>query len=152
MGLCRRYTSNRDEAKDILQDTFIKIFSKIGQISDAEKLESWMKTIAVHTALDHYRKKKIIPLDAIDDIAADQPAASIELPGDEILMQMVNQLPDGCRVVFNLFVIDGYSHAEIATALGISEGTSRSQLNYAKTVLKHKLKCHDVAHYYEKFA
>jgi RNA polymerase sigma-70 factor (ECF subfamily) len=71
---------------------------------------------------------------------------------DGFLVSLVNELPDGCRMVFNLFAIEGYSHAEIAERLRITEGTSRSQLHHAKYLLKEKLKCQDMAHYYEKFA
>jgi RNA polymerase sigma-70 factor (ECF subfamily) len=71
---------------------------------------------------------------------------------DGFLLSLVNTLPDGCRMVFNLYAIEGYSHAEIAEKLQITEGTSRSQLHHAKFLLKEKLKCQDMAHYYEKFA
>jgi len=153
MGLCRRYTKNREEAKDVLQESFIKIFKRIQQVTDAEKLESWMKSVVVNTAIDQFRKKKIVHTAQIDDTLDKEVRgyAETNVP-DEILVALVSQLPDGCRLVFNLFVVEEYSHAEIATLLDISEGTSRSQLNYAKTVLKNKLKCHDVTQYYEKFA
>ena len=153
MGLCRRYTTNREEAKDVLQEAFIKIFRKIQQVTDPEKLESWMKSVVVNTAIDQFRKKKIVQTAQIDDTLDKEVRgyAETNVP-DEILVALVSQLPDGCRLVFNLFVVEEYSHAEIATLLDISEGTSRSQLNYAKTVLKNKLKCHDVTQYYEKFA
>jgi RNA polymerase sigma-70 factor (ECF subfamily) len=153
MGLCRRYTNNREEAKDVLQESFIKIFRKIRHVSEPEKLESWMKSIVVNTAIDHFRKKNVLKFETINDAVVDEAIGNPEQPvNDEILVTMVNQLPDGCRVVFNLYVVEGYSHAEISSMLDISEGTSRSQLNYAKLVLKNKLKCHDVTQYYEKFA
>lgn len=153
MGLCRRYTTDREEAKDVLQESFIKIFRKIHQVTNADKLESWMKSIAVNTAIDHFRKKKLLPFGEVDEVTDEVWSNPQESQiTDEILVAFVNQLPDGCRMVFNLFVVEGYTHAEIASLLDITEGTSRSQLNYAKTTLKHKLKCHDVAQYYEKFA
>lgn len=153
MGLCRRYTSNREEAKDVMQESFIKIFRKITQLADPEKLESWMKSIVVNTAIDHFRKKKAMPMDQITETVAVETQDNTEVKiNDEILVALVNQLPDGCRLVFNMFVVEGYSHAEIAELLQINIGTSRSQLNYAKSLLKNKLKCHDVAQYYEKFA
>ncbi|HTF21848.1 MAG TPA: sigma-70 family RNA polymerase sigma factor [Chryseolinea sp.] len=153
MGLCRRYTANREEAKDVLQDSFIKIFRKIQHLTDPEKLESWMKSIVVNTAIDHFRKKKLMQADHLDDSVTEEVHGNSETPvNDEILVAFVNQLPDRCRLVFNLFVVEGYNHAEIAALLQITEGTSRSQLNYAKTILKNKLQCHDVAEYYEKFA
>ncbi|MGC3943167.1 MAG: RNA polymerase sigma factor [Chryseolinea sp.] len=153
MGLCRRYTNNREEAKDVLQESFIKIFRKVRQVMEPEKLESWMKSIVVNTAIDHFRKKNVLRMKPIDDLVTEEVAANTEAQvSDDILVTMVNQLPDGCRLVFNLYVVEGYSHAEISTMLDITEGTSRSQLNYAKAVLKNKLKCHDVTQYYEKFA
>jgi len=153
MGLCRRYTANREEAKDVLQEAFIKVFRKIRDVTDHEKLESWMKTIAVNTAIDHFRKRAAQRLEPIDDaICHDIVVSNTIQINDDLLVSMVNELPDGCRVVFNLFVVEGYSHAEIAELLQIGEGTSRSQLNYAKSLLKRKLKCHDVTQYYEKFA
>ena len=153
MGLCRRYTKDREEAKDVLQESFIKIFRGINQVTDAGKLESWMKSVAVNTAIDHYRRKKLILTSEIDDskIEVFQQSPDVHV-SDELLVAFVNQLPDGCRVVFNLFVVEGYGHAEISAMLQITEGTSRSQLNYARTILKNKLKCHNVAQYYEKFA
>lgn len=153
MGLCRRYCSNREEAKDVLQESFIKIFKKIGHVTDADKLESWMKSVVVNTAIDHFRSKKLIQTYEIDDHVTAEVQVDPDVKiADDVLVAFVNQLPDGCRMVFNLFVVEGYTHAEIATLLQITEGTSRSQLNYAKTILKNKLKCHDVAQYYEKFA
>jgi RNA polymerase sigma factor (sigma-70 family) len=156
MGLCRRYTRSHEEAQDVLQETFIRVFSKMGQLTAPEKLESWMKTIAVNTAINHYRKTKVenvifskIP----DDKEETKVSADIaDHVSDGHLVTLINQLPDGCRVIFNLFVVEGYSHVEIAQMLEISEGTSRSQLHHAKQLLKSKLKCHDLAHYYEKFA
>lgn len=154
MGLCRRYAKNREEAQDILQETFIRIFTKICQLESPEKLESWMKSIAVHTAINHYYRAKTRQLlfapPSDDDSAVPVPA--IENFSDDHLISLVNQLPDGCRIVFNLFVVEGYSHAEIADMLKIGESTSRSQLHHAKLLLKDKLKCHSLAHYYEKFA
>jgi RNA polymerase sigma factor (sigma-70 family) len=154
MGLCRRYSKNRDDAQDILQETFIRIFMKIGQLESPEKLESWMKSIAVHTAINHYyraknRKLLFTPTSEKD---SDIGVEAVENLSDEYLIGLVNDLPDGCRIVFNLFAIEGYSHAEIADILGVGEGTSRSQFHHAKLLLKEKLKCHSLAHYYEKFA
>ena len=153
MGLCRRYCSNRDEAKDVLQESFIKIFRKISHVTQPHKLDAWMKSVVVNTAIDHFRSRKLIQTCELDDVTT--PDVTVD-PGinidDEVLIALIEQLPDGCRVIFNLFVVEGYTHSEIATALKISEGTSRSQLNYAKTILKNKLKCHDVAQYYARFA
>jgi len=156
MGLCRRYTRDRVEAQDILQETFIKIFNYIHQLETSEKLESWMKSIAVNTAISHYHKTKKHQLffssDEIPQTAGSDHVQQAQTFSDEFLVSVVNGLPDGCRMIFNLFAIEGYSHSEIAALLQITEGTSRSQLHYAKYLLKEKLKCQDLAHYYEKFA
>lgn len=154
MGLCRRYTKNREEAQDVLQESFIRIFSRITQVEAPDKLESWMKAIAVRTAITHYHRGKaralVFPENAHANAETPQPV--IDNLTDEYLISLVNELPDGCRMVFNLFAVEGYSHKEIAELLHVTEGTSRSQLYHAKLLLKEKLKCHSLAHYYEKFA
>lgn len=152
-GLCRRYTRNREEAQDVMQETFIKIFHHIGQLATAEKLESWMKSIAINTAINHYhRTKKEENVVSLETSPEQVTEAHLHLLTDQMLIAMINGLPDGCRMVFNMFVVEGYSHTEIAALLNISEGTSRSQLHHAKLLLKEKLKCQDMAEYYEKFA
>jgi RNA polymerase sigma factor (sigma-70 family) len=156
LGLCRRYARNREEAQDMLQETFIKIFTRIEQLESPEKIESWMKSIAVRTAINHYHKTKSHDLvfSNTEMVAEDTNSYNpvIESLSDELLVNIVNELPDGCRVVFNLFAIEGYSHAEIAELLKVSEGTSRSQFYHAKFLVREKLKCQSLAHYYEKFA
>lgn len=154
MGLCRRYTRNREEAQDILQETFIRIFTKINQLESPDKFESWMKAIAVRTAITYYHKNKAHNL-VFSEMSAD--TSEIQDPGienltDQYLVNLVNELPDGCRLVFNMVAVEGYSHAEVAEMLQVTEGTSRSQLYHAKFLLKEKLKCQSLAHYYEKFA
>jgi RNA polymerase sigma-70 factor (ECF subfamily) len=154
MGLCRRYAKNREEAQDILQESFLKIFTMMDQLESPDKLEAWMKSVAIHTAINHYHRTKndkLLISQQSEDVH-DLVEPPIEQMTDEYLVSLVNALPDGCRTVFNLFCIEGYSHAEIAELLQISEGTSRSQLHHAKVLLKGKLKCHSLACYYEKFA
>jgi RNA polymerase sigma factor (sigma-70 family) len=156
MGLCRRYGRDRDEAQDILQETFIKIFSKFSQLESPDKLEGWMKSIAVRTAINQYhrvRSHELFFSKADEDVAdGNGRDPAVENLSDEYLVNLVNELPDGCRLVFNLYAIEGYSHAEVAEMLSVSEGTSRSQFHHAKFLLKEKLKCQSLAHYYEKFA
>lgn len=156
MGICRRYTRDREEAQDILQDGFIKIFTSINQVQDAERLEGWMKLILIRTAIDHYHKNKsrfslFQYLADHDDNLHSEPI-DISNATDEYLIQCIYLLPDGCRNIFNLFVIEGYNHTEIAELLQISEGTSRSQLHRAKQILQLKLKSQTLAEYYGKFA
>jgi RNA polymerase sigma-70 factor (ECF subfamily) len=154
LGLCRRYSRSREEAQDILQESFIKIFSKINQLESSEKLEGWMKAVTVRTAIDHYHKVKThdsiffkLETEEMEEISS----IAIKDFTDQYLLNIINQLPDGCRLVFNLSVVEGYNHSEIANLLNISEGTSRSQLHHAKHLLKEKLKG-QAALYYEKLA
>jgi RNA polymerase sigma factor (sigma-70 family) len=155
MGLCRRYTQSREEAQDVLQESFIKIFSKIDQLESAEKIEGWVKSITVRSAIDHYhRNKNSEELFArIEFSELENQSAKIALNDitDEYLVSIIGNLPNGCRMIFNLFAVEGYSHAEIATLLNISEGTSRSQMHYAKYLLREKLKGRAVQ-YYEKLS
>lgn len=154
MGLCRRYTRDREEAQDMLQETFITIFTKIHQLESSDKFEGWMKAIAVRTAIKYYHrnKKHTLLFSPMPANGGEPQKMAPDHITDEYLIRLVNELPDGCRMVFNLFAVEGYSHAEIAKMLKVSEGTSRSQLYHAKSLLKGKLKCQSLAHYYEKFA
>jgi RNA polymerase sigma factor (sigma-70 family) len=156
MGLCRRYTHSKEEAQDVLQESFIRIFTHFHQLKSSEKLEGWMKSITVRTAINYYHKSKgrALMFSNIEDLARQHTADTISLQNftDEHLISLVNALPDGCRFVFNMFVFVGFSHAEIAEMLHISEGTSRSQFYHAKHLLKEKLKCQNLIHYYEKFS
>jgi RNA polymerase sigma factor (sigma-70 family) len=154
MGLCRRYAKNREDAQDMLQESFVKIFTRINQLESPEKLESWMKSIAVRTAIDHYNKMKkheTVYTEVEYHVAGTDYELVLENLSDEQLVTVINGLPEGCRIVFNLFEIEGYSHTEIAELLGVSEGTSRSQLHHAKFLLKQKLNALGVKRY-EKFA
>lgn len=154
MGLCRRYTGSREEAEDVLQETFIKIFSKIHQVSSSDKVEGWMKSVAVRTAIDHYHKsRKQQQLVQPGDTSIMQlEAISIDQVSDEYLVMLINHLPGKSRMVFNLFEIEGYSHTEIAAMMDITESTSRSQLHYAKSLLKEKLGSIERPNYYERLA
>jgi RNA polymerase sigma factor (sigma-70 family) len=158
MGLCRRYARSRDEAKDILQESFIKIFNNLHKLESSDKLESWMKSIAVHTAINQYHRTKKYELmfspasESHESIESGHSLKQLQMYTDEFLVSLVNDLPDGCRMVFNLYAVEGYSHAEIAEKLHVTEGTSRSQLHHAKYLLREKLKCQNLSHYYEKFA
>ena len=143
MGLCRRYTSTRDDAQDVLQETFIKIFQHINQLEDASKLESWMKRIAVNTAINLYRKnnagKDILQYEIGERMMQEPAIDSLLEVSDKYLVEMINSLPDAQRIVFNMFEVEGFSHLEIAELLEISEGNSRSRLFFAKQALREKL-------------
>src|SRR6218665_3264752 len=150
LGLTRRYTRSLEEAQDVLQESFIKIFLRFDQLESSDKMESWMKTVVVHTAINHFHRSKNqqwMMVREEDTPAQNQQYYNPDHFNDEYLVACVNELPDGCRVVFNLYAIEGYSHREIADMLKVSEGTSRSQYHHAKELLKRKLKCSNLVHY-----
>jgi RNA polymerase sigma factor (sigma-70 family) len=155
MGLCRRYARSREDAQDILQESFIKIFTNVTQVETVLKLESWMKSVTVRTAIDHYHKTKRAEMiqysKSEHEVADNTGSLTVEELSDEFLISLIGELPEGCRIVFNLCEVEGYSHAEIADLMSISEGTSRSQLYYAKYLLKQKLALLGIKRY-EKFA
>lgn len=141
--VCLRYARDRDEAQDLLQEGFITVFSKIGTFNSAGSLEGWMRRIFVNTALMRLRKGDVLR-GAVD---VDEPLAKSVSSGDDILsgiggddiLRIMRRMPDGFRTVFNMNVIEGYSHQEISKELGISEGTSRSQLSRARAWLQERL-------------
>lgn len=142
-AVCLRYMGDRDSAEDILQDGFVTLYSKLDTFSGEGSFEGWARKIFVNTALMSLRKKDALKnsedVDAAWDITTDDPSA-IQKIGYNDLLKMVAALPPGFRTVFNMYVIEGYSHKEIAEALGISETTSRSQLQRARTLLQSKIK------------
>ena len=134
---CKRYLLNAHDIDDALAESFVIIFTKIDQLKDPNALEGWAKRITVNQCLQKIRKKVNFNL-YIGDIQSDtfwtdSQEASLE---HEDLLKLVTYLPEGCKTVFNLFVIEGFSHKEIADELGISVGTSKSQLNVARTKLQ----------------
>lgn len=142
-AVCLRYMGDKDAAEDILQDGFVTLFSKLDSYSGAGSFEGWARKIFVNTALMSLRKKDALKnsedVDAARSICSDEPSA-IQKIGHQDLMKMIAALPPGFRTVFNMYVIEGYSHKEIAEALGISETTSRSQLQRARVLLQSKIK------------
>lgn len=143
MGVCRRYASNVDEAKDIFQESFIKIFGNIDKLKEYRYLDRWMIKTAINTAINYYHSQRRHNDNlsyAIDDQFDDSDEDVISQLSNEQLVGIINELPAGFRMVFNLYVIEGFKHREIAEMLSISENTSKSQLNRAKQALKEKLK------------
>ncbi len=143
MGICRRYAKNTTEAEDILQEAFIKIFRSVADVHKPEALGAWMKRVVTYTAINYYRSQlkhwQTKDLDTVVASNNDYWQMMAHLSTEEILA-FIQTLPDGYRMVFNLYIIDGYDHAEIASMLSISEATSRSQLFKARDYLKKKLK------------
>lgn len=141
-GVCLRYSKDNDEAEDILQDGFIKVFTKINQFNFAGSFEGWIRKIMVNTALEYYRKSsKLHPVSDLETVS-DQMAEEniISTMNAAELTKLIQSLPTGYRTVFNLFGIEGYTHAEIGEQLGISENTSKSQFSRAKMALQNLIK------------
>lgn len=139
MGVCLRYTNSYEEAQDVLQDGFIKIFSKLPKFESKGSLEGWVRRIMVNTALDAYRKSKKHQKDVDVDTVGymlDSNDYTIESMNANDLLKIIQAIPEGYRVVFNLFAIEGYSHKEIAEQLGVTESTSKSQYSRAKKMLR----------------
>ncbi len=146
LSVCMRYAQNRDEAEDILQEAFIKIFQNIATFRGEGSFEGWMKRIMINHALNHYRKNRKIPFyQDIDEINEQEILGKEEIQGHhepvsaEILLSLIQLLPQGYRMVFNLYVFEEYSHKEIAKELNISENTSKTQLLKARRMLRRKL-------------
>ncbi|NJN25062.1 MAG: RNA polymerase sigma factor [Cyclobacteriaceae bacterium] len=151
--VCLRYTKSQQEAEDILQDSFIKVFKYLKGYRGDCKLEFWIKRIVINTALNARRKKLYMyPMVDIEDVKdyADQGRVLSSFRIEE-LISMISELPTGCQTVFNLFAIEGYSHKEIAEMLDVSEGTSKSQFARARKLLQEKIAKEDKAERYEKF-
>lgn len=139
--LCLRYCSVAEEAKDVLQEGFIKIFRDIHQYDESRgKFDYWMKRVFVNTCLESLRKKKKewTSLEDAVNVPSEEPNTISVLSLQELTL-LIQKLPIGYRTVFNLYVIEGYSHAEIAEKLGITESTSKTQLMKAKSLLRQKL-------------
>ena len=138
-----RYMGDRDAAEDILQDGFVTLFSKLDSYSGEGSFEGWARKIFVNTALMSLRKKDVLKntedVDAAWNITSDDPSA-IQRIGYKDLLKMIAALPPGFRTVFNMYVIEGYSHKEIAEALGFNEATSRSKLQRARIRLQEMIK------------
>lgn len=150
MVVCIRYSKSTQEAEDILQEGFVKVFQGIKDFRQESKLSTWITRIMVNTALNFQRKKLyLFPMVDVEEI--DLPEEELSISGIHFteLVEMIQSLPQGCQVVFNLFAIEGYSHKEIAEMLGISEGTSKSQYARAKALLQSKLL--KESSYYQKY-
>jgi RNA polymerase sigma factor (sigma-70 family) len=138
--VCLRYSKTTAEAEDILQEGFVKVFQGISTFRSESKLETWITRIMVNTALNFQRRKLyLFPMVDVEEL--DLPEDEVSLSGLHFtqLLEMVQSLPHGCQIVFNLFAIEGYNHKEIAQMLGISEGTSKSQYSRARGLLQEKL-------------
>ncbi|WP_338768426.1 sigma-70 family RNA polymerase sigma factor [Bernardetia sp. ABR2-2B] len=139
MTTCIRYAKSREEAEDMLQEVFLIIFKKINQVKKFEALGGWIRQVAVHKAIDIYHKQKKHFGHLSDEALmyeSDTKDTALDMLSAEELIKLIRELPQGYRVVFNLYIIEGYKHEDIGKLLGISESTSRSQLTKAKQALR----------------
>lgn len=138
LAVCFRYVGEKMEAEDILQEAFLKIFTHFSKYDGNGSLGGWIRTVVVHTAIEHYRKNKRSLIDFSDEglprMGFDEGTVD-RMEARQILL-LVSELPDGYRQVFNLYAVEGFKHHEIATMLGISEGTSKSQYARARKFLQ----------------
>ncbi|WP_337042144.1 RNA polymerase sigma factor [Emticicia sp. 17c] len=147
-GVCWRYANTREDAEDIFQEALVKAFRHIKEVRDAKDVSAWVRRIIVNTAISHYKKQ--VTFEDISDLSDEELLGVDE--GEDILTQLNNkelmeilstvlaELPNGARMVFNMYVMEGYTHPEIAAQLKIAEGTSKSQLFFAKKYIQEKLK------------
>lgn len=140
-SVCLKYSRNYADAQDNLQDGFLIIFKKIGQFQFKGSFEGWAKRVMVNNVLQKYRSEGVVEL--VHENIPDEDDDGLDLEDDSITMEflvaIIQQLPDRYRMVFNLYVIDGFSHKEIAEMLGITTGTSKSNLARARIILKEKI-------------
>ena len=143
MAVCLRYMGNREDAEDVLQEGFVTLFTKLDSYNGSGSFEGWARKIFVNTALMHLRKTDALGLS--DDISEartlfTEEATPLQKMGYKELMEMVSSLPADARTVFNMYVVEGYSHKEIADTLGCTEATSRSKLQRARLQLQEMIK------------
>lgn len=159
-GICRRYARSPDEADDILQEAYIKIFDSLHQLKDAKAFEGWGKRIVVNTALRHIREKKgqenTLNIDSVEESLSEEEEttslAIMESLDITELIELMDFLPEGYKTILNLYAIEGFSHKEIAETLDIQEASSRSQYFKAKKAFQKILLDKETEQNYERFA
>ena len=144
-GVCLQYSSSYEEGRDVLQESFIKVFTNLHTYSGAGSFEGWMRRIAVNTALERHRNRyylnKVDDLNNLPETFDNSVSDTTGLEADDLLT-FIMELPPKYRMVFNLYALEGYSHKEIALMLSISEGTSKSNLSRARRILQKKVEIH----------
>ena len=134
---CKRYLKKEEEIEEVMADAFYTIFTKINQLKENGAFEAWARKITLNNCLLQLKRNVNFNLYLEDNPFKIQPESVEETPlEEEDLLKLLEHIPEGCKTIFNLFIIEGYGHKEIAVMLNISEGTSKSQLNVAKTKLK----------------
>jgi RNA polymerase sigma-70 factor (ECF subfamily) len=137
-GVCLRYSENAEDANDVLQEGFIKVYKNLDKFRGDGSFEGWVRRIFINTSIEHYRKKvKLYNVSEVQETTVeDTDLSALDSLAVKDIMNIINELSPGYKQIFNLHVVEGYSHKEIADMLGITEGTSKSQLARAKGVLK----------------
>lgn len=143
MGICLRYARNTEDAEDILHDSFVKILVNIDKYAEEYSFPNWLRRVTINTAINAYHEKKkmlnSVEMSEVEENIDDVRIGQTDFLSEKLLLQMINELPDGYRTVFNLYEIDGYPQNEIAEILGCSNTTVRTQLFKAKRALKAKI-------------
>jgi RNA polymerase sigma-70 factor (ECF subfamily) len=141
-AVCLRYASNVEDAQDLLQEGFIKVYRNLHHFRAEGSFEGWIRRVFVNTSIEHFRKKSTklaLVTEKEEGTIEDTDITALENLAEKDIIKIVQELSPGYRTVFNLYVVEGYSHKEIGDMLGISEGTSKSQLARAKSVLQKKI-------------
>lgn len=137
-AVCLRYSDNIEDANDVMQEGFIKVYKSLNNFRGEGSFEGWVRRIFINTSIEHFRKRvKLYNVSEVpDNTVVDSDISALDVLDTKDILNIINELSPGYKVVFNMHVIEGYSHKEIAETLGITEGTSKSQLARAKGVLK----------------
>jgi len=141
-AVCMRYANNADDAQDLLQEGFIKVFRNLEKFRAEGSFEGWVRRVFVNTSIEHFRRKNTLYsiTEKEENIIEDADITALDNLAEKDIINLVQELSPGYRTVFNMYVVEGYSHKEIGNILGISEGTSKSQLARAKAILQKKVK------------
>ena len=136
LGVCRQYVKDLQHAEDLLLTGFLKVFTNLSQFKHEGSFEGWIRRIMVNTCISYLRKKNLVVLADDDFIFNDAATDSLENTSVEDIQNLIDKLPEGYKIVFNLFAIEGFKHSEIAVKLGVSESTSKTQLFRARKLLQ----------------
>ena len=149
LGICLRYSKNMEDAKDIMHDGFVKVFTTISKFRSDSALETWMTRIFINTSISHLREKSkkynhLSIDDAYTELAeeqtSDEEKSAVEKMDKEDALALVRKLPEKYQLIINMYAVEGMSHKDIAKTLGVSEGTSKSQLSRARKMLSEMFK------------
>jgi RNA polymerase sigma factor (sigma-70 family) len=141
-AVCLRYANNADDAQDLLQEGFIKVYRNLHRFRAEGSFEGWIRRVFVNTSIEHFRKKSTrlsMVTDKEENTIVDADITALHRLAEKDIINIIQELSPGYRTVFNLYVVEGYSHKEIGDLMGISEGTSKSQLARAKGVLQKRI-------------